>query len=168
MLPKRLEWSLVYQGSRDGFSARDFHARCDGLANTLVLIKSKNGNVFGGYTEAIWDKSYESKSDPNAFIFSLVNREKNPIKMKIIPTKENFAIRCNPNYGPIFGSGIGNDFAICSDSNLNAISYSNLGICYKHPNYKAETNEAKSFLAGSFRFQITEIEVFHYEWDFHN
>ena len=42
-------------------------------------------------------------------------------------------------------------------------SCSNLGDCYKNPQYVKGTNEAKSFLAGSFWFQLDEIEVYQKE-----
>jgi hypothetical protein len=50
---KRL--ALLWRGSRDGFGARDFHKRCDGHANTLVLIQDTVGNIFGGFTPVEWD-----------------------------------------------------------------------------------------------------------------
>jgi hypothetical protein len=45
-------------------------------------------------------------------------------------------------------------------SNTSASSYSNLGNSYTYPDYIKGSNEAKSFLAGSFRFKVSEIEVF--------
>jgi hypothetical protein len=39
-------------------------------------------------------------------------------------------------------------------------SFSHLGDCYKHPQYLYGTNEAKSFLAGSYQYQLDEIEVY--------
>ncbi len=39
-------------------------------------------------------------------------------------------------------------------------SFSRLGDTYKHPLYEYGTNEAKSFLAGSYQFRFDEIEVF--------
>jgi hypothetical protein len=69
-----------------------------------------------------------------------------------------FRICCSSSYGPIFGGG--NDLLIADKSNTNTNSYSNLGHSYTHPDYRFETNEAKSFLAGSYNFQVSEIEVF--------
>jgi hypothetical protein len=43
------------------------------------------------------------------------------------------------------------------------IGLSNLGFTYKHPQYSKVTDEAKTFLAGSFWFQLDEIEVFEKE-----
>ena len=37
---------------------------------------------------------------------------------------------------------------------------SDLGYNYKHPQYTAGTNQAQSFLAGSFQFLLSEIEVY--------
>ena len=32
--------SLLYRGSRDGFSAIDFHMKCDGEGSTICIIRS--------------------------------------------------------------------------------------------------------------------------------
>lgn len=83
------EFSLVYRASLHGFSAKDFHQRCDKYQKTLTLIKVKNDDngysIFGGYTEASWEQKGpigHHKEDKNAFVFSLVNRENNPFKIK--------------------------------------------------------------------------------------
>lgn len=78
------EWSLVYRASRDGFSAADFHSRCDSCPNSLIVIKSTHDCVFGGYTEADWSGDSGYKSDDSTFLFSLINREKQPLVMKCI------------------------------------------------------------------------------------
>ena len=43
----------VYVGSIDGFGAIDFHRKCKGKKNTLILIKAR-GYFFGGYTSHKW------------------------------------------------------------------------------------------------------------------
>ena len=80
--------------------------------------------------------------------------------MKIDPNQHKYAIFCHPGYGPVFG--IGNDICISSNYNTN-MSNSNLGNTYKHSQYACGTNEAKSFLAGSSRFRLSEIEVYQKE-----
>ncbi len=49
--PLNQKWTLIYRASRDGFEASQFNTQCDNKPNTLILIKSTNGNIFGGYTE---------------------------------------------------------------------------------------------------------------------
>ncbi len=68
------------------------------------------------------------------------------------------AIYCDSSYGPIFGGG--HDILISSGSNANQTSYTDFGSSYYHADYQNGTDKAKSILAGSYRFQTLEIEVF--------
>ena len=51
---------------------------------------------FGGFTMATWDGNGIAKKDNNAFCFSISLRK----MYKIIKNRD--AIRCDPNYGPVF------------------------------------------------------------------
>jgi hypothetical protein len=155
--PIRQKWNLIYRASKDGFEATNFHSKCDNKPNTLIIIKSTNDNVFGGYTEQTWNQigtCGHYKADPNSFIFSLINKLNKPLK---IESFNNYSICCNSSYGPVFGAY---DLSIANNSNTNTTSSSNLGLSYTHPDYAFESNEAKSFLAGSYKFQVSEIEVY--------
>ena len=33
------KWLLLYRGSRDGFGAKEFHSKCDGHENALIIIR---------------------------------------------------------------------------------------------------------------------------------
>ena len=146
------KWTLLYRGTRDGFCAINFHSKCDGHSNTLTLCKAKETSyIFGGFTTIGWDSSSGFKSDPNAFLFSLTNKDNQPCKMKQIDT--NQSIYCHSGYGPIFGA---NDLYICDNSNTTAGSYSDLGHSYQHP----QPSQGYSYLAGSHPFQLSEIEVY--------
>jgi hypothetical protein len=62
-------------------------------------------------------------------------------------------------YGPIFGGG--HDIYVSDSSNTNENSYSNFGYSYQLPkNITSGSVEAQSYLAGSYRWKTTEIEVF--------
>jgi hypothetical protein len=143
-------WSLIYQASRDGFSSSSFHSKCNGNTGTLVVIKSSNSNIFGGYTNADWS-GYSYQYDSNAFLFSLVNSYNYPVKMLVF--NPQYAICSSPNYGPVFGNG--HDLFISSDY---SVSYSNLGYGYQLPSYLP--HDSKSFLAGSYNFRAIEVEVY--------
>jgi len=156
------KWSLLYRGTRDGFGAQDLHSKCDGCANTLTILKAKESEfIFGGFTSVSWDSSDRSKSDPNAFIFSLTNNENKPLKIKIKSNQHRNAIFCNSDYGPTFG--FGHDVYIDNNANTTMNSYSFLGSTYKHPKYGYDKDEAQTFLAGSKRFRLDEIEVYQRE-----
>jgi hypothetical protein len=147
------KWTLLYRGSRDGFGAANFHSRCDNHNNTLIILKAKGSSyIFGGFTSINWDCSSERKSDPNAFLFSLTNKDNQPCKIRQINT--NCSIYCHSAYGPIFGGG--NDLHICNNANTTPGSYSKLGNSYQHPH----PEQGQSYLAGTQIFQLSEIEVF--------
>lgn len=153
------KYRLLYRGSRDGFALNAFHSKCDNKPKTLVIVSTTHGFVFGGYTEAEWDSTANGqwKTDKNSFIFSLVNKEENPIKMNIAKGKEENAIYCSSMFGPTFGDG--HDIYIAHNSNSNLASYSKLCHSYVLPSH--ESDETKRFLlAGSYNFKVEDIEVF--------
>ena len=93
---KRIIINLLYKASVDGDKASAFHEKCDDAQNTIVLVETKNGKRFGGFTTCSWSGNCVDKNDPQAFIFSFD-------KMKTydnIPGDE--AIGCYPKFGPIF------------------------------------------------------------------
>ena len=150
------KWILRYRASEDGFGARSFHSKCDGRSSSLTIIKTRgSSNIFGGYTNVAWGSSFKFKEDANAFIFSLVNKDNRPVKMKA--SKPKCAIFSCRSYGPSFGVG---DILIASNSNANKDSFSSLGSSYTHPIYGEESEAANSFLAGSIRFRVKDIEVY--------
>ena len=164
------KFTLLYKGSRDGFSANAFHSKCDGYANTLTIIKvvndeaTSNVSIFGRYTTVAWDSSNQMKSDKHAFLFSLVNKnEENSFKIAIDPSQAQWAIRCHGDWGPTFGAG-DHDLCVYGNANRNPKSSSSLGRSYVHPKYgyarDLYDDEAVYALAGKKNFLIKEIEVY--------
>ena len=147
------QFKLLYRASPDGFSADDFHDKCDNQSSTLTIIKTTRGFVFGAYTAMAWDSISKHKSDPTAFIFSLTNPSKQP---QFIPIKTaTEAIYCCSSHGPIFGSY---DICIQNNSNISDGNYSELGNSFDFKLQSPETPE--SFLAGSRKFKTVEVEVY--------
>ena len=92
------------------------------------------------------------KADKDAFIFSLVNKDNKPVKIK--PHDTDKSIYCLPGCGPLFGS---NDFFIADKSNITNVSKSQLGKVYIHSQY---INDSNSFLADAPTFTVSDIEVY--------
>lgn len=109
------KFNLLYRGSRDGFRASDFHSKCDYKSNTITIIETTSGFIFGGYTKLNWNSNSQHYCDPDAFLFSLVNKFKKPFLCR----SQSGYICCNWSYGPIFGSGYysGRCDILISDSN---------------------------------------------------
>jgi hypothetical protein len=126
----------------------------------MYFFKAKSsGFIFGGYTEAKWQSFGRDKSNPNAFIFSLINKDNKPCKMNVSnPIK---AIYCSSRFGPIFGGSIVKEgkklikgaIRVADNGNVNMESVSFLGDAYKYSSYFLGVEEADSFLAGSYKFR---------------
>jgi hypothetical protein len=149
---------LIYSATRDGFSSLSFHSTCDAISNTLTIIKTTSNSVFGGFTSASWSSVDGYTYDANAFIFSL-RRSGNPYKERFNVTLPEYAIYRNSYYGPTFGRS--HDIYVADNSNTNYNSYSYFGYSYQLPkNINYGSVEAQSYLAGSYNWQTSEIEVY--------
>jgi hypothetical protein len=156
---------LLWRGTRDGFRAADFHAKCDGHQNTLTIVRDDKGNIFGGFTPLAWEsriaKGQErncDKTDPHqqSFIFTIVNPHQ--FVPRIFPLKKDqdvCAISCDASCGPDFGGG--SDLVIVDQANQSRYSYTgDFGRCYVNTTNK----QGYRVLTGGARFCVNEIEVF--------
>ena len=142
------KFTLLFRASRDGYSYSNFHSKCDGKVNTLILVETTNRRRFGGYTECQWDQNDSYKSGPYSFIFSFDNK-----KIYYSKNGEN-SIYGSSSYGPVFGSG--HDFYICDDCNSSNNSGENMGSNYE--------NDGKKYpLTGSNTFLVSDYEVYQLE-----
>ena len=53
-LDYRFGWKLIYRASEHDYTAKSFHEYCDNKGPTLIVIKSSEGWIFGGYTTKSW------------------------------------------------------------------------------------------------------------------
>ena len=95
-----INFKLIFKMSIHGYKGEDFHRYCDNEAPTLILIKSNDNHIFGGFTPLFWGKDLYPKDESNqTFVFSLDRNKKfdclNP---------KNYIIRCFKNEGPVFGN----------------------------------------------------------------
>ena len=54
---RRRRYRLVFQASRDGFSAATFHSKCDDKGPTITIVQSGD-NKFGGFTDSSWGSKW--------------------------------------------------------------------------------------------------------------
>lgn len=154
---KKCSWKVIYKASINGWSTNDFHKFCDGKGENITVIKSKNGYIFGGYNPKGWSSNGGYSVDKDFFLFSLVGSQ-GPTLVKQNTSNTAYAAYNASSYGPTFGGG--HDLYICGNPNNSTSSYTNLGYTYLSPVGNYGSNEAKNFLAGSYNFTVSEIEVF--------
>lgn len=97
---EEIKFIPLFSTSREGDSASEFHKKCNGKSNSLVLVKTKAGKRFGGFTSFHWNYANNNyANDSKAFVFSLDNRECYKYN------NNGNAIYCHSSYGPTFGGG---------------------------------------------------------------
>ena len=153
---------LLYRGSRDGTTSKEFHEKCDNECPTIVLYKNEKNNIFGGYTKFLWSSPSNETyyPDKNSFLFTLTNiYDIEPTKFPILNSDRS--IRHQKNRGPTFGgnpSKYGNpDLGVYSDYKEEN--------CYSGfpESYKDITGKGYSIFTGlkdNNHFKVKEIEVF--------
>lgn len=101
--PSSKEIGLVplYVASIDGDGASDFHEKCDGKGPTVVIVKTKDGYVFGGYTDVVWKSSSYGRwggSSESSFLFQL-----HPEFLRYTIREPEEAVMHYYSVGPTFG-----------------------------------------------------------------
>ena len=115
---------------------------------TILFVKHySNGYRFGGFTTVPWKGDNTYHQDARAFVFSLNNKNKYPIKNK----SDQSAVGHYKDYGPIFGSDseiyfyTGNwstqENASCRANNYSASVYNLTGVNSSSTNFKVNDLE---------------------------
>jgi hypothetical protein len=154
-------FKLVYRGTRDGDSAKEFHKRCDKIGQNITLVQTDKDKIFGGFTKCNWEipekylkemeedtESGIKKKDTYSFCFTL-GSQKNIYEFCQDENKE--AIFCSPKFGPTFCNNI---FAI------NNKFLKNGGYSTKKKTSCFEGQKEDYELTGEKNFKIKELEVY--------
>ena len=136
---KQIKFNLLFRMSRDGTTTINFPAKCDNKGKTLILIETKDGKRFGGYTSLQWNMEGEKRYGENIWLFNL---EKSIYKYNLIKQGKTPVIICDMNNGPSFEEGI-----IFKDNNLSVGYIEHQGLI------KGEEIIDK-------KIQVKELEVF--------
>lgn len=59
-------WKLIYRASEHDYTAKSFHEFCDDKGPTVVVVKSTERWVFGGYTTRSWKSKYINNKHTNS------------------------------------------------------------------------------------------------------
>ena len=141
---KKITLNLLYKATVDSDTAEAFHNKCDSAKSSIVLIQSRNGKRFGGFTTCDWEGNSIDKKDDNAFVFSLDKME----IYDIIPGQD--AVGCYPKFGPVF---LGCQIRIFDEA------FTKGGTTFqKNVNY--QTKEDYELTGGEREFEVKEIEVY--------
>ena len=141
---KNITFNLLFKKSIDGDTTQDFHNHCDNKGKTLIIIETKEGRKFGGFTNDNWDTNNKYRKNSNDFVFSL------DLNKKYSYSGSGNTTIGDIQYGFAFGHSRTNQVDICfENSSLNkGISNSS----------SFKTN--KELNNGSEKFETKELEVY--------
>ena len=155
-------FKLVYRGTRDGDSAKEFHKRCDKIGQNITLVKTDKDKIFGGFTKCNWEipekclkemeeedtESGIQKKDEYSFCFTLGSEKK---IYEHCEEEEKEAIFCSPKFGPTFCSNI---FAVYNKFLKNG------GYSTKKETSCFDGQSDDYELTGEKAFKIKELEIY--------
>ena len=146
-LKKGAKFKIVYKATELGDRANIFHQKCDNLEMSLIIIETKKGIRFGGFTTRPWEGNCVQKIDNEAFVFSV---DKKKI-YDVFPNEP--AVGCYPKFGPVF---FGCQIRIY-DNFFTKISTT----CQRRLNFK--TNVDYELNNGEQSYLVKDIEVYEIE-----
>ena len=160
-LEKR-ELKLAYSGNRDGFSAKKFHAKLDAQGPCVVLCKTVDGDVFGGYNPCGHVGLGEARGSIAAFLFVFKDGDttQRPIKLRKI-AGAGMAQMDYETSGPRFGP---EGLTIPLEGNLQSAKLvrTKLGLYYERmPDGSNSLFRRRKQMEG----ELEELEVFTGVWD---
>lgn len=151
------DFKLLYRGSADGKSSTAFHEKCDGIGNTISIIRSNAGYKFGGYAVNKWTKNAFTwvYDDLESFVFSL-----NLMTIYDSTSTHNEKYHLGTYSGPQFWA-----FTVADDTGYSLADLKPFGDCIQSIYHdgnghfsgfptKYEINGGKSY------YYVDEIEVF--------
>ena len=162
---------FLYKATEDGDDYSNFHLNCDNYNNTLVIIESNNGNIFGGFTTQMWNSSSNKNKDEVSFKFYNNRNRIQSFQKKQENNNQDKYFLFNLNkkiilYGNQNGKGICNNssypfiFGTTNCYELYATNgfLSNGGIS----EYSTFYNDNNYSISGGSEFSIKDVEVYQF------
>ena len=117
-LPVDARVTCHYHGREHGWSAEEFHTRCDDCGPMLVIVLSAAGAIFGGYTSVGFSTSRGEEAfvlDDESFLFVLKSPFYEECPKRFLGRKGLAGVTVSESFGPIFGSEHEMSLVICDN-----------------------------------------------------
>ena len=133
----------IFSLSVDGSALKSFYKKCEGIKNSILVIKDDEGNVFGAYASDVFYPSSTFCGSPDSFLFTFYKEDKIHV-YKATEVNDNY-MYCD-NEQVCFGNT--DDYFSLSLKNNLLDGYSNTTTTYQN---KPLNNKGK--------FVIVKLEV---------
>lgn len=141
---KPKKFILLFDTNIHGDKNETFHQKVNSKSPALIIIKTKEGVKFGGYTTKCWPNNNSYSNDKYAFIFSL-NKKK---KYNILDENKKAIYGCSDSNSYMLVFGYGHDICIynnCTQKNDNHVCKSE----YNRSEQYELNNGVKNFIVSS-------------------
>ena len=142
-----ISFKLLYKALIDKDSASSFHNKVDNKGPILVIIKTNENRIIGGFSSKPWSSEDKYIEDDEAFLFSDFN------KFNLNSKNNKYACFHNKKEGPHFGKNA----LVVSDDCLKDYSKN---VCGKDNTYLFKTNNLIG-KTGESNLKIKDYEVYH-------
>lgn len=156
-LPADARISCRYHGREHGWSAEEFHARCDDCGPMLVIVLSAAGAIFGGYTSVGFSTSRGDSAfipDEDSFLFVLKSPFYEECPRRFLGRKGLAGVTVSESFGPIFGCEHEMSLVICDNCIENSSN-----MCGFPSGYDA-ADMTNASINGDPYFLVCDIEVY--------
>ena len=143
---KSISFKLLYKATIDNDSASSFHDKVDNMGPIIVIIKTSDNKIIGGFSSKSWSSKNINICDEEAFLFSDFN------KFNITSKEKDKACCHKQNEGPHFGKNaliISNN---CLTNNNNICGNDTFSFKNNY-NLLGKKNQTK--------FKINDYEIYH-------
>ena len=151
----KLYFNLIYKATIDGDKAQNFHNKVDGKNQLIILVKTSENIIIGGYTSNPWSSSDDFMFDYNAFLFSINKKEKYNI---INYNKACFHSKQN---GPCFGNN--GELRIVDNCFKEYSMTNNDSNCYKFKKHLIGQNRVSLFTVKE--YEVYQVIFNEYNFD---
>ena len=150
----------IYKATRDGLSVKNIHLCCDGKGETVTVMRTTKGYLFGGYTDVSWssDDREQWKTSFLSFVFAFTSSGlgNRPLKLNLSGVNNCNAVNHSSSLALWFGNTGAIGVLDRNASGPQGRSNFSSGHTYQLP----PDVTANFWLAGEETFQLSEIEVF--------
>lgn len=153
LLPMKT-YALVYRGSRDGFSAADFHTKCDGTADILFVMQSDGGYVAAAYSSAAFTSSggFVAAAANSCWLNNLESPAGQLSTTRYFCNYPSASIFDSASAGLTFGSG--------NDLVLSNACHTSPGSSCTAQSYAGSGYTGTTLFGSAYGFTIAEIEAY--------
>eukprot|EP01084_Bolivina_argentea_P069774 126886_1 len=167
---KHVQFKLLYRTSEHNDISTSFHNICNGHGPTITIIKSKFGNIFGGFTQIKWTSGESNwHKDRKAFLFLI--RSNDELIQTQCPKAYHYcdwgdfhvfhAAKCGPTFGGGWDHGDSFDIELGNRWKHDDTHCWTYNGSYNHKNELCGADKFFDYTGKKYRhFELEDYEVF--------